>query len=91
MQIHLNLEDLENVTGGSDSQTKELKAFIRKHDPDYEVDDDIDVMRWLYKYSGLSWSSISITPAVPNQYVLSNGKHLSQDELLAKLSERYPD
>ncbi|MBR0342280.1 MAG: hypothetical protein IJH64_08550 [Oscillospiraceae bacterium] len=64
--------------------------FIRKHDPDYLAEDDIDVMRWLYKKSGISWSSIGINVSVPNQYVLSNGKHLSQEELMAMLSERFP-
>ena len=36
-------QELEEVSGGNTSEMKELREFIRKHDPDFKIWNNIDV------------------------------------------------
>ena len=91
MENKLNEEVLENVSGGTSAQTQEIKDFIRAHDPDFQVNNDNDVIRWLFYRSGLSWDAFSLAPQDPNIYVLYNNNRITHEELMAKLGERFPD
>ena len=90
MQNKLNNEKLNSVTGGTAAQIEELKAFIRAHDPDYEIKDNDDISRWLFYKSGLSWDGFGLSNTHNNTYVLSDSNHITHEELMTMLSESFP-
>ena len=89
-QSKLTKDDLKNVSGGAEEETKEIRDFIRKHDPGYRVEDEMDVLRWLYQKTGINFDTIQLSWQ-NNKYVLAGGKKITHEELMGMLSERYPD
>lgn len=87
----INQQELENISGGYDDQTKEIADFIRKHDPNYRINNDFDVNRWLMNKSGLSFRSIGANTDFFNTYVLSDGTSLTHAELMRRLNELFPE
>ena len=84
-------QELEEVSGGNTSEMKELREFIRKHDPDFKIWNNIDVSNWLSQRSGISFRSISSGDYWLNEYELSDGRDISHAELMKMLRERFPD
>ena len=84
-------QELENVSGGYDDQTKEIADFIRKHDPDYRIINDFDVNRWLMNRSGLKFRSIGANEDWFNTYTLADGTSLTHAQLMSKLNELFPE
>ncbi len=66
-------------------------AFIRKHDPDFKIWNNIDVSNWLSQKSGISFRSISSGDYWLNEYELSDGRDISHAELMKMLRECFPD
>ena len=86
----VELDNLENVSGGYERETNELRAFIKKHDPDYRVDSELDVLRWLHKKSGIEFSYLYATDKnILNSFKLSDGTTIYHDTLMAMLKERF--
>ena len=92
METNTNLKDeqLSQVAGGTEQEDRELKAFIRKHDPEFRIYNHSDLFRWLYNESGISFRSVG-DGLVGNKYVLSNGTSISHEQLMEMLKERFPD
>ena len=84
-------QELEQVSGGNSGEMKELMEFIRKHDPNFKVWNNIDVSNWLSQKSGISFRSISSGDYWMNEYELSEGRYLSHEGLMKMLRERFPD
>ena len=84
-------KEFENVSGGWEDQTNEIKEFIRKHDPDYKIYNNFDVNRWLMEESGLGLKSVATGDSWFNEYNLAGGGYLSHDELMQKLREKFGD
>ena len=84
-------EDLKDVNGGSYDQTNEIKQFIRDHDRSHSIRSDEDVVRWLERYSGIEFESITLDKYYYNEYILKDGRTLSQDQLMWMLMQNYGD
>ena len=87
---NLNDDQLNSIAGGTDQEDRELKAFIRKHDPEYRIYNRTDIFRWLYMESGISFRSVG-DGLVSNKYVLSDGTSISHEQLMQMLNSRFPD
>jgi hypothetical protein len=87
----ISQKELENVSGGWEDQTNEIKEFIRKHDPDYKIYNNFDVNRWLMEESGLGLKSVATGDSWFNEYNLAGGGYLTHDELMQKLREKFGD
>ena len=86
----VELDNLENVSGGFAQETNELKAFIKKHDPDYVVNSERDVLLWLHKKSGIKFSYPYATDENRlNIFRLSDGTTIYHETLMAMLKERF--
>ena len=81
---------LTTVSGGTDQEDRELKAFIRRHDPEFRVYNHSDIFRWLYKESGISFRSVG-DGLTGNRYVLSDGTSISHEQLMEMPKERFPE
>ena len=78
------------ISGGFEQETNELRAFIKKHDPDYRVDSEGDVLLWLYKKSGIKFSYLYATDNnILNNFRLSDGTTIYNETLMAMLRERF--
>ena len=87
-------EHLEEVSGGNYDEYKELRDFIKKHDPDWTVHNIFDVFRWLGKESGIAFKSMndgSYISGGHTVFTLSDGRVIYQEELMEMLKEKYPD
>lgn len=86
----MELDQLENVTGGSEKETKELKAFIKKHDPNFKIYNNFDIMRWLNQKSGIGFESLYINEVnYYNEFRLTDGRTIYHEGLMAMLNERF--
>ena len=86
----VELDNLENVSGGCEWETNELRAFIKKHDPDYRAESELDVLRWLRKKSGIEFSYLYASDQnIFNKFTLSDGTTIYHDTLMAMLKERF--
>ena len=88
---NLSVEQLGQVTGGNAQEYEELKAFINKIDPEYEVDGLKSVMLWISNNSGIEFDTIATSMQGPNYFILDNNKRITQSELMAMLREKFPD
>ena len=88
MKNKLGKEELKNVSGGTAEQIGELKAFIKEHDPGYEINENFDVVTWLASRSGLGLDNALIGNATDNKYAL-NGTSITHEELMTMLNERF--
>ena len=88
---NLSVEQLGQVTGGNAQEYEELKAFINKIDPKYEVDGLKSVMLWISNNSGIEFDTIATSMKGPNFFILDNNKRITQSELMAMLREKFPD
>ena len=84
-------QQLEDVSGGTREQTKELKDFIKKHDPDFTILNDLDVMRWLQRNSGIKFQSISVDNEKRNLYRLRDNCMISHSEVMSMLRDLWPE
>lgn len=88
----IGFQQLDCVTGGTEEQCKELRAFIKKHDPSYKIYNYFDIMHWIDRKSGIKFDSLSLCNTFyPNEFRLAGGRSISQAELMEMLSERFPD
>ena len=86
----LELDQFEVVSGGFKQETDELEEFIRKNDPDYKIDNDSDIMRWLKNKSGIGFKYMLLTDQNAfNEFKLSNGRTIYHESLMSMLNERF--
>ena len=83
-------DELKNVSGGTAEQIGELSAFIKKHDPGYEINENFDVVTWLATRSGIDFDSYLIGDAKDNTYHLAGGVKITHEQLMDMLNEQFP-
>lgn len=86
----LDQQELKNVSGGWEEQTKEISDFIRSHDPDYPIYNDSDIILWLKNKSGISFKRISTESEWYNSYMLSDGTDITHGELMGYAEGKIP-
>ena len=85
----LSEDALESISGGSTGQTAELAAFIRSHDPGYEINDNFDILNWLATKSGIDMDDVMFSKTADNLYVFG-GEQIGHETLMSMLNERFP-
>ena len=91
-QENLKDKQLSEVSGGTIAEYRELKAFINKHDPDYRIYNEFDIIHWIGERGGIPLKSAEMNDNWDYSFVLQeNNKTVGAAELLNMLKERFPD
>ena len=85
----VNVKELEQVTGGSSKESKELMAFIKRVDPKFTLYSDFDVANWLTQRSGIRFGDMNLSSSWMNDYTLANGESVDHSKLMSMLEERF--
>ena len=86
----LDMEQLEEVSGGNEAEYNELVAFIHQVDPDYKISSEFSVMDWLDENSGLKFKSQYVSQQWNrNEFKLVDKTIIRHDELMKILREKY--
>ena len=88
----LDMEQLEEVSGGNEAEYNELIEFIHQIDPDYKIYDEFDIMRWLTDNSGIKFKSLYVSQQWNrNEFKLPDRRTIGQKQLMDMLREKFSD
>lgn len=80
----MKIENLENITGGSGLERKELIDFIKEYYPDVKTNNPLELSKF-FKSVGIV--DVIYHPNVPNIYKDVDGKELTQKQFIELLKK----
>ena len=80
----MKIENLENITGGSGLERKEIIDFIKEHYPDVKTSSAKELKSFI---ESLGISNVEYHPNLPNIYYDKDGNELNHEQFMKILKD----